>query len=77
MIRTTVATTMISATVMPSIESRMRAARLAGKLARRKAPASAMKAKRNSDHSGWLFQMPTSSRKVVLKMPAAALVTQA
>jgi hypothetical protein len=77
LISTTVATTMISATVTPSIESRIRAARFAGKLASAKAPARAMKAKRNSDQAGWLFQIPTSSRNVAVKMPAAALVTQA
>ncbi len=77
LIRTTVATAMIRSTVTPSIESRIRVAVWAGKLARAKAPARAMKAMRNSDHSGWLFQMPISSRNVAPKMPAAALVTQA
>ena len=71
LISTTAATTMISATVMPSSESSRRIATFAGRVASRYTGMAPSTAKRNADHSGGLSQIPVSERNESTKWPNA------
>jgi hypothetical protein len=71
---TTTATTMISATVSPSIESRTRVATRAGREPSKKTGIATIAPNRNIDHSGGLTQMPVSFRNVAMKCPHAQSV---
>ncbi len=65
---------MISATVMPSIESSARVAMRAGREPRMKTGIATIAPNRNIDDSGGLTQMPVSLRKTPMKCPHAQSV---
>ena len=74
LIRTTTATTMISATVRPSIESSTRVAMRAGRDPSRNTGIATIAPNRNIDQSGGLSQMPVSFRNTAMKCPHAQSV---
>src|SRR5579862_7585181 len=74
---TTTVTIRISATVVPSTDSRMLAPRLAGMMARNSVSARATATRIHGAQVGGFGQAPTSCRNAVPKMPAALAVTTA
>ena len=75
LIRTTAHTIRISATVVPSTNSRNRVAWRMGRSASASTPSSRIPPTRNPAQSGWLFHTPMSSRNAAPKIPAAIDVT--